>query len=82
MSTRHPTRWIRVTWLAALAHDAPRSLTAQAARAALEAIDEEDTERLVACLASIELYAATWPVRDLAAGARRCVEQACEEARS
>lgn len=76
---RHPTRWIRTAWLASLCEGVPsraRTLTTQAARAALEAIDGEDTARLVACLASIEAHAVTWPARDLAAGARRCVEQA------
>jgi hypothetical protein len=77
MKNRHPVRWIRVTWLAEIAR--VRSLAGQAARAALEAIDAEDTSRLIACLASIEAHAATWPARDLAAGARRCVENAARE---
>jgi hypothetical protein len=79
MRLRHPTRWIRVTWLADLAEHAPRNLTSQAARAALEAVDAEDTDRLLACLRSMTLHAATWPVRDLAAGAVRCVENAVRE---
>jgi hypothetical protein len=78
-TTRHPTRWIKVTWLSGLA-SGRTSLTTQAAHAALEAIDEEDTARLVAALRSLELHAATWPVRDLATGARACVERADEEA--